>query len=128
MGNDTDGVDYGYKLHLLYGLTASPAERDYETLDDSPDAVSLSWDIDSVPVALSGYKPVSSITIVSTLVSAPKLAKLEAALYGADGVSGALLDSDGAQVLDSDGNTIGTDDQGIEAYLPLPSAVISMLK
>ncbi len=128
LGNDTEGTEYGYKLHLLWGLTASPSERAYETIDDSPDEVSFSWDIASVPIAVSGYDPVSSMTIDSTLVSASKLAKLEAALYGADGVSGALLDSDSDYVLDSDGNTIGTDDQGTKAYLPLPSAVISMLK
>ncbi|MCC8155831.1 MAG: hypothetical protein LIO54_00845 [Oscillospiraceae bacterium] len=90
LGNDTEGDDYGYKLHLLYGLTASPAERAYETIDDSPDATSLSWDVESTPVDTGDdydYKPVSSITIDSTKVSASKLATLEGYLYGTSSTS-----------------------------------------
>lgn len=82
VGNDTEGDDYGYKLHLLYGLTASPAERAYETIDGSPDATSLSWDVESTPIAYDDYKPISSITIDCTKITTAQLTALENALYG----------------------------------------------
>ena len=86
IGNDTDGNDHGYLLHLVYGLTASPSERGYSTINDSPEAIEFSWELKSVPVQVEGgYKPTSVVTIDSTKVNSDKLAELEAILYGTDG-------------------------------------------
>lgn len=82
LGNDSDGQDHGYKLHLVYGCTASPSERSYQTVNDSPEAITFSWEIATTPVTLDGYKAVSLITIDSTKVDATKLAALEDILYG----------------------------------------------
>ena len=79
IGNDLEGVDFGYKLHLIYGATASPSERDHQTVNDSPEAETLSWDITSIPVAWAGGKPTSTLTIDSTTVDATAL---NAALIG----------------------------------------------
>lgn len=88
LGNDTDGNDHGYKLHIVYGLTASPSERSYSTINDSPDAITFSWECKSIPVQVSGYKPTSIITIDSVAVNNPlKMGKLEALLYGVDAVA-----------------------------------------
>lgn len=91
VGNDTDGEDYGYKLHLVYGCSASPSERSYESINDSPDAITFSFEITTTPVDVSGkgsdgkpYKPVSLITIDSTKVDSDKLAKFEEILYGTE--------------------------------------------
>ena len=88
VGNDVDSNDYGYKLHLVYGLTASPSERGYSTVNDSPEAIEFSWELKSIPVPFSkgNYKPTSVITIDSTKVDGTKLQELEAILYGTDGV------------------------------------------
>ncbi len=101
VGNDTGtDTDDGYKLHLVYGCTAQPSDEDFETINDSPDAITFSWDIDTVPVILNGHEPVSEIVIDSRTADATKLAALEAALYGGE-------------------NT--------EPRLPLPSEVITMM-
>lgn len=91
IGNDTEGDTYGYKLHLVYGLSASPSEKSYETTNENPDAITFSYEVTSTPVAVSGtasngkaFKPVSSIEIDSTQVDADKLAALEDILYGSD--------------------------------------------
>lgn len=84
IGNDVKGTEAGYKLHLIYGLTASPSERGYQTINDSPDAITFSWEAESTPVNVTGYKPTSSITIDSTKADAEKLAALEAILYGGE--------------------------------------------
>lgn len=86
IGNDTDGSDYGYKIHLIYGAKAKPSEKSYETINDSPDAITLSWEISTTPVEVSakGFKPTASVTIDSTKVKANELAALEAILYGTD--------------------------------------------
>lgn len=84
VGNDTDGEDHGYKLHLIYGCDAAPSERGYQTVNDSPSAITFSWTISTTPVNVSGFKPTASITIDSTKVDSGKLATLEAALYGDD--------------------------------------------
>ena len=81
-GNDTMGANYGYKLHLVYNCTCSPSERAYETINDSPDAITFSWEFDSTPVDVPGHKPTSCLVIDSTKVSPEDMAKLEAALYG----------------------------------------------
>lgn len=82
LGNDTEGNEYGYKLHLAYGLLAAPSEKAYATINDSPEAITFSWDLSSTPVEVEGFKPTSIITIDSTKVDATKLAALEAILYG----------------------------------------------
>ena len=83
IGNDTDGSDYGYKLHLVYGCQAAPSEKGYSTINDSPEAITFSWEVTTTPVEVTGHKPTSCITIDSTKVDAEKLAALEEILYGA---------------------------------------------
>lgn len=85
IGNDTDGNDHGYKLHIIYGAMASPSEKAYATINDSPEAITFSWELTTTPVNVSGAKPTASITIDSTKVDAEKLAALEEILYGKDG-------------------------------------------
>jgi len=84
VGNDIEGSDLGYKLHLVYGAQAAPTEKAYATINDSPEAITFSWEISTVPASVTGYKPTSVITIDSTTVDPTKLAILEAALYGDD--------------------------------------------
>lgn len=101
LGNDVDGSDHGYKLHLIYGCKAAPSERAYATINDSPEAITFSWEVTSTPVNVTGFKPTSCITIDSTKVNAEKLAALEKILYG---------------------------DTETEARLPLPDEVASIMK
>ena len=82
LGNDSLGVDYGYKLHLIYNALASPSERAYNTVNDSPEANEFSWELTTTPVPVTGYKPTACITITSTDVDAIKLSDLEDILYG----------------------------------------------
>lgn len=100
LGNDVDLENHGYKLHLVYGASASPSERQYQTINDSPEAISFSWEFSTTPVSVSGFKPTALITVDSTKVDATKLAALEAKLYGT-----------------------ATDDP----YLPLPDEVLTTL-
>lgn len=86
LGNDVDGNDYGYKLHIIYGALASPSEKGYATINDSPEAITFSWEITTTPVNVTGYKPTACITIDSTKADPTKLAALEEILYGTDGV------------------------------------------
>jgi hypothetical protein len=114
MGNDTEMNDHGYKLHLIYGATASPSEKAYNTINDSPEAITFSWEIKTVPVALtgdySGYKPTACIVIDSTKFTTTeqkaKLTTLENKLFGTN----------------AEGQNEGT-----TPYLPLPNEVISTL-
>lgn len=99
MGNDTNGTDNGYKIHLVYGALAAPSEKAYNTINDSPEAMTFSWEFSTTPVAVTGLKPTAIMTIDSTKVSAAALTSLENVLYG----------------------TAGTN-----ARLPLPDEVISM--
>ena len=85
IGNDVDGSDYGYKLHLVYGCLASPSEKAYATINDSPEAITFSWEVTTTPVSVTGFKPTSQITIDSTKVKPEKLTALEDILYGKDG-------------------------------------------
>ena len=96
VGNDVQGNSHGYKLHLIYGAVASPSEKAYATVNDSPEAVTFSWEITTTPVEIEGFKPTASITIDSTKVDPGQLAELEKKLYG---------------------------DTSTEAQLPLPSEV-----
>ena len=82
IGNDTEGNDFGYKLHIIYGALASPSEKAYATINDSPEAITFSWEITTTPVNVTGAKPTASLTIDSTKVDAEKLAALEKVLYG----------------------------------------------
>lgn len=82
IGNDTENDAYGYKLHLIYGADASPSERAYGTVNDSPDAITFSWEFSTTPVNVKGLKPTALLTIDSTKVDKDKLAALEDILYG----------------------------------------------
>lgn len=82
VGNDVDNNEYGYKLHIIYGALAAPSEKAYATINDSPEAITFSWEISTTPVNVSGYKPTATITIDSTKVDKEKLADLEEILYG----------------------------------------------
>ena len=99
IGNDIDGTDLGYKLHLVYGAVATPSEKAYNTINDSPEAITFSWELTTTPVAVPGFKPTAILTVDSTKVNAGDLADLEEMLYG----------------------TVGTDPS-----LPLPAAVIAL--
>lgn len=101
LGNDSRRDEYGYKIHLIYNATASPSERSYQTVNDSPEAITFSWEMTTTPVAVTDYKPTACLIIDSTKVDPTKLAALEAILYGS-------------------GET--------EARLPLPDEVIDTLK
>ena len=90
VGNDTDGQDHAYKLHLIYGATAAPSEKAYATVNDSPEAITFSWEISTVPVNVAGMSPTASITIDSRTADAAKLAALEKILYGSE-AAGARL-------------------------------------
>lgn len=84
LGNDVDGNDYGYKLHIIYGCLAAPSEKGYATINDSPEAITFSWEVTTTPVNVTGAKPTASITIDSTKADATKLAALEDILYGSE--------------------------------------------
>jgi len=90
VGNDVDGTEFGYKLHLLYGLTASPSEKAYGTVNDSPEMITFSWEVTSIPTNVTGMRPTSVITIDSTQVGAVALANLEDLLYGTVGTEPSL--------------------------------------
>lgn len=108
IGNDVEGENYGYKLHLLYGAKVSPSERTYETVNDSPEGMTFSWEFSTTPVGVTGYNPTSLITIDSPDVDEAKLAALEDILFGTDA--------------GTEGGTEGT------ARLPLPDEIFALLK
>lgn len=87
-GNDTEGTDHGYIIHLIYGALAAPSEKAYATINDSPEAITFSWEVSTTPVEVTDMKPTACITIDSTKVDAGKLATLEGKLYGTDEPSG----------------------------------------
>jgi hypothetical protein len=107
-GNDVAGTDHGYKLHLVYGALAAPSERAYASINDSPDAITFSWDISTTPVDVPGLKPTALITIDSTKVPADALADLETILYGTAATTG------------------GTPTPAVAARLPLPAEIIEL--
>lgn len=106
IGNDTDGDDHGYYIHLIYGATASPSQRSYKTVNDSPEPIEFSWEVTTTPVNITGYKPVAHIRINSTKADPENLAVLESVLYGANAEGSA---------------------EGRSASLPLPDAVKTIL-
>lgn len=107
IGNDTKDTNYGYKIHLIYGAKASPSERAHSTINESPEASAMSWEITTTPVNVPGYKPTATFVIDSTKTSADKLKAIEDILYGKDAVGGS-----GA----------------VAPRLPLPEEIISILK
>lgn len=82
LGNDVKGSEFGYKLHLIYGAKAKPSEKGYQTINDSPEAITFSWEVSTTPVNVDGFKPTACVTIDSTKIDADKLAQIEALLYG----------------------------------------------
>lgn len=110
LGNDAKGNDYGYKLHIIYGAMASPSEKAYSTINDSPDAITFSWELSTTPVAVANFKPTASLTIDSTKVDAQKLAQLEEILYGKDGTG--------------EDNSVGA----VDPRLPLPDEIATLMK
>ena len=87
VGNDVEGTEHGYKLHLLYGALASPSEKAYATINDSPEAISFSWEIACTPAPVTGHKPTALIVVDSTVVDSAALSDLEDLLYGASSVA-----------------------------------------
>jgi hypothetical protein len=90
VGNDTENLEHGYKVHLIYGATASPSEKAYGTINDSPEAINFSWEFTTIPIPITGYKPTSYICVDSTKVDATALGQLEDLLYGTVGVDPVL--------------------------------------
>lgn len=84
VGNDVKGNELGYKLHLIYGAKAKPSEKGYQTINDSPEAITFSWEVSTTPVNVTGFKPTASLTIDSTKIEAGKLQQIEALLYGGE--------------------------------------------
>lgn len=84
LGNDTDGQDHGYKIHLIYGALAKPSQKNYATINDNPEAITFSWELSTTPVAVPNMKPTACITIDSTKVEPAKLKKIEDKLYGTE--------------------------------------------
>jgi hypothetical protein len=89
-GNDVDGTEFGYKLHLIYGAQAAPSEKAYATINDSPEAIAFSWDVTTTPVPVTNHKPTSLIVIDSTVVDPADLSTLEDLLYGKAATEAAL--------------------------------------
>lgn len=100
-GNDVKGEAYGYKLHIIYNCKVTPSEKAYSTINDSPEAITFSWECKTTPVPVEGFKATASVVIDSTKVSEDKMAALEKILYGSDEA---------------------------EARLPMPSEIITLLK
>ena len=87
IGNDTESNEHGYKLHIIYGALAAPSEKAYATVNDSPEAITFSWELSTTPVNVTGGNPTASLTIDSTKVKAEKLKALEDILYGSESES-----------------------------------------
>lgn len=100
IGNDIEGNEYGYKIHLIYGALAAPSEKAYATINDSPEAITFSWELTTTPVEVEGFKPTATLVIDSTKVTEEALAAIEAALYGSESE---------------------------EAHLPLPNEVLAIV-
>ena len=100
IGNDVESNDYGYKLHMVYGCLAAPSEKAYATINDSPEAITFSWEVSTTPVNVAGHKPTAHLEIDSTKADPVKLAALEKILYG---------------------------DTDTEARLPLPDEIVTLM-
>ena len=88
LGNDTEGSDHGYKLHIIYGAKATPTEKAYATINDSPEAITFSWELSTTPVNVTGFKPTASVVIDSTKCPSSGLVSLEKVIYGEDPAEG----------------------------------------
>ena len=108
LGNDVAANNYGYKLHLIYGAMAAPSEKAYATINDSPEAITFSWELSTTPVSVKGFQPTASLVVDSTKVKPEKLAKLEEILYGKDPTSESTSD-------------------GVDPRLPLPDEVATLI-
>lgn len=84
VGNDVDGDEHGYKIHLVYGATAAPSSKDYATVNESPEAITFSWEISATPIKVTGHKPTATLTIDSRTVEPAALTKIEQVLYGTE--------------------------------------------
>lgn len=82
LGNDTEFNDHGYKLHIIYNATAAPSEKNYQSVNENPEAITFSWELTTTPIAVTGYKPTASLTIDSTKTTAAKMQAIEDILYG----------------------------------------------
>lgn len=102
--NDTEGQEHGYQIHIIYGAQASPSEKAYTTLNDSPEPTAMSWDITTTPVPVTGYKPTAHLTLDSTLVGAANMKKVEDILYGS-----------------------GTGETAVKPKVPLPNEIITLI-
>jgi hypothetical protein len=120
LGNDVDGTDHGYKLHLIYGAQAQPSEKAYATINDSPAAIAFSWAFTTTPVPWPGYRATSLITIDSTKVDAAALAALETELYGDAGGDARLPLPE--EVLGFFSGTVTAVDMGVSANQPAYNA------
>ena len=109
IGNDVDGESYGYKLHLVYGALAAPSEKNRQTINEDPEATTMSWEISTTPVEVDGFEPTSHVEIDSTTADPEKLAALETILYGKDPTQ-----------------PEGSD--GVEPRLPLPDEVATLME
>jgi hypothetical protein len=108
LGNDVKENDFGYKLHIIYGAKAAPSEKAYATINDSPEAITFSWELTTTPVAVEGFKPTATITIDSTKVDPTKLAALEKILFGDAETEPRLpLPNEIAQLMKDEANTEG---------------------
>lgn len=90
LGNDVDGDSYGYKLHFIYGALAAPSEKAYATVNDSPEAITFSWEISTTPVNVTGFKPTATVTVDSTKCDPAKLKLLEDKIYGTESEEASL--------------------------------------
>jgi|SRR6188472_404923 len=120
VGNDLEGADHGYKLHLVYGALAAPSEKAYATINDSPEAIAFSWEITTIPVAVTGMKPTSLIVIDSTKVDPADLTALENELYGDAGGDARLPTPD--EVIAFFAGAFTTVDTGVAANQPTYNA------
>ena len=110
IGNDTKDTKFGYKLHIVWGCKASPSEKSHNTVNETPETASMSWEISTTPVDVTGFKVTATMEIDSTKTSVDKMAKIEEILYGKDEV------------------TDGTPAAAVDARLPLPDEIIAILK
>lgn len=108
IGNDVDGESYGYKLHLVYGALAAPSEKNRQTINEDPEATTMSWEISTTPVEVDGFEPTSHLEIDSTTADPEKLAALETILYGKD-------------------PTTHEGSDGVDPRLPLPDEVATLM-
>lgn len=108
IGNDSSGEEYGYKIHIIYGCYAAPSEKAYNTINDSPEAITFSWEISTTPIEINGYKPTAYIVIDSTKIDSAKLTQIENILYGVDA--------------DAEAQT-----EAVDPRLPLPDELIRII-